>query len=53
MRKLAIGLAAGVLMAPAAANADCGEVSITEMNWASASVVTNVSKFIMEEGYGC
>lgn len=53
MRKLAIGLAAGVLMAPAAANADCGEVSITEMNWASASVVTNVAKFIMEEGYGC
>lgn len=48
-----MGLAAGVLMAPVAANADCGEVSITEMNWASASVVTNVSKFIMEEGYGC
>ncbi|MEQ8589358.1 MAG: ABC transporter substrate-binding protein [Thalassobaculaceae bacterium] len=53
MRKLAIGLATGVLMAPAAASADCGEVSITEMNWASASVVTNVSKFIMEQGYGC
>ena len=35
------------------AHADCGEVSITEMNWASASVVTNVAKFIMEQGYGC
>lgn len=35
------------------ARADCGEVSITEMNWASASVVTNVAKFIMEQGYGC
>jgi glycine betaine/proline transport system permease protein len=23
------------------------------MNWASASVVTNVAKFIMEQGYGC
>jgi glycine betaine/proline transport system substrate-binding protein len=32
---------------------DCGEVSITEMNWASGSVVTNVAKFMMEEGYGC
>ena len=53
MRKLAIGLAAGAFMVPAAANADCGEVSITEMNWASASVVTNVAKFIMEQGYGC
>ncbi|MBS29089.1 MAG: glycine/betaine ABC transporter substrate-binding protein [Alphaproteobacteria bacterium] len=35
------------------AHAECGEVSITEMNWASASVVTNVAKFIMEQGYGC
>ena len=35
------------------ARADCGEVSITEMNWASASVVTNVAKFVMEQGYGC
>jgi glycine betaine/proline transport system substrate-binding protein len=31
----------------------CGEVSITEMNWASSAVVTAVSKFIMEQGYGC
>lgn len=23
------------------------------MNWASASVVTNVAKFVMEQGYGC
>ena len=35
------------------ANADCGKVSITEMNWASASVITNVAKFLMEQGYGC
>ncbi|MCF4166007.1 ABC transporter substrate-binding protein [Zavarzinia compransoris] len=33
--------------------ADCGKVSITEMNWASGSVVTNVAKFLMEQGYGC
>lgn len=31
----------------------CGEVSITEMNWASAGIVTGVSKFLMEQGYDC
>lgn len=35
------------------ATAECGEVSITEMNWASAQIVTEVSKFLMEQGYGC
>lgn len=36
-----------------AAHADCGEVSITEMDWASASVVTSVASFLMTQGYGC
>ncbi len=31
----------------------CGEVSITEMNWASSAIVTSVAKFLMEQGYGC
>lgn len=53
MRKLAIWIAAGALAAPAAAQADCGEVSISEMNWASAQVVTTVAAFVMEQGYGC
>ena len=35
------------------ASADCGDVSITEMDWASSAVVTYVSKFLMEQGYGC
>lgn len=35
------------------ANAACGEVSITEMNWASSAFITEVSKFLMEQGYGC
>ncbi|WP_165856108.1 ABC transporter substrate-binding protein [Marinobacter sp. JSM 1782161] len=39
---------------PSLAQADeCGEVSITQMNWASNEVVTNVAKFLMEQGYGC
>ena len=34
-------------------SAECGEVSMTEMNWASSAVVTSVAKFLMEQGYGC
>jgi len=53
MRKSVFGLAAGIFALPTVAAAECGEVSITEMNWASASVVTTVAKFIMGQGYGC
>lgn len=35
------------------AYAKCGEVTITEMNWASSAIVTAVAKFLMEQGYGC
>ncbi|MEY8830065.1 ABC transporter substrate-binding protein [Sedimentitalea sp. XS_ASV28] len=40
------------LVAPAVAE-ECGEVTITQMDWASANVVTSVAKFLMEQGYGC
>ncbi|MEQ8400951.1 MAG: ABC transporter substrate-binding protein [Roseitalea porphyridii] len=56
MRKLAVSTFIGAAMLPAAAFAqdgECGEVSITEMNWASAAIVTQVANFIMEQGYGC
>jgi glycine betaine/proline transport system substrate-binding protein len=56
MKKLPLILAAGAFAAPMAAQAqsgECGEVSITEMNWASAQVVTSVASFVMEQGYGC
>ncbi|SFE08983.1 ABC transporter substrate-binding protein [Roseivivax sediminis] len=55
MRQIALTTALTLLAAPAFAQdgESCGEVSITEMNWASASVVSNVAKFIMEQGYGC
>ena len=45
-------LIVGSLYATQAA-AECGEVSITEMDWASSQVVTAVAAFIMEQGYGC
>lgn len=56
MRKAFIGVVsavAGLSMLSATASADCGEVTITEMNWASSQVVTAVSKFLLEQGYGC
>jgi glycine betaine/proline transport system substrate-binding protein len=34
-------------------NAACGKVSIAEMNWASAELMANVDKIILEKGYGC
>ena len=46
------GVAAATMMA-SAAYADCGEVSLTEMNWPSSQIITHVSKFLMEQGYGC
>ncbi|MEQ6204525.1 ABC transporter substrate-binding protein [Sulfitobacter sp. HNIBRBA2951] len=44
---------AALMTSGTAAYADCGEVTITEMNWASSAVVTAVSSFLMEQGYGC
>ncbi|MCK8462680.1 ABC transporter substrate-binding protein [Aliiroseovarius sp. S1339] len=52
--KLMKGIVAVAVMSTAsAAYADCGEVSITEMNWPSSQIITHVSKFLMEQGYGC
>ena len=31
----------------------CGDVTITEMNWASSAIITEIAKFLMEQGYGC
>ncbi len=58
MKKLLVAAFAGVVAAaglgvPGKASADCGEVSITEMNWASSQIITEVAKFLMEQGYGC
>lgn len=56
MKMKSISLAAPLivgLMVNTAQAQNCGEVSITEMDWASASVVTAVAKFLMVQGYGC
>lgn len=54
MKKL-IGLTAAVLMGMAsyAHASDCGKVTIADMNWASATLIANVDKFILTHGYGC
>ena len=55
MKKILTGAvaAAALTLGANAAYADCGEVSITEMDWASSAVVTAVATFLMEQGYGC
>ncbi len=45
-------LAAIITTSAARAN-ECGEVSIMQGDWGSAQIVTAVSKFLMEKGYGC
>ncbi len=42
-----------VSCATMAAAEDCGDISIAEMNWASAELMANVDAIILEEGYGC
>ena len=49
----AAGFASVAALSATAAQAECGNVSITEMDWASSQVVTAVASFLMEQGYGC
>ena len=37
----------------AQANAECGKVVIASQNWASAELMAEVDKVILENGYGC
>ena len=52
LAKPLIAATLAALASPALAE-DCGEISIAEMNWASAGVAAWVDKIILEEGYGC
>ena len=33
--------------------AACGSLTMAEMNWASAQLMAQVDKIILEKGYGC
>ncbi|GLR52043.1 ABC transporter substrate-binding protein [Shinella yambaruensis] len=43
---LAVGFAHG-------AHADCGTVTVANMNWQSGELLAHVDKFILEQGFGC
>ena len=53
MRILIAGLAGAAMLASQATAEECGEVTVAEMNWASAELMANVDKIILTEGYGC
>ena len=53
LKYLGAASALALTFTASSALADCGEVSITEMDWASASVVTSIANFLMTQGYGC
>lgn len=52
MRRILLATAFGAFAVPAAAQ-ECGDVSLAEMNWASASIITKITEFLMTQGYGC
>ncbi len=54
LKKLCATGAAGFIASTTFAAAEsCGDVTIAEMNWASAELMANVDAIILEEGYGC
>ena len=56
MKKFMTGLGAVALattISASNANADCGDVSIGAMGWASGESITAVATFVLEVGYGC
>ena len=52
-KTIAVVLALGVLSINANANSKCGKIKIAEMNWASAELIANIDKIILEEKFGC
>ena len=56
MRRSFIAMAGAACMALGSSQsyaADCGRVTIADMNWASAEFAAYVDKIILEEGFGC
>ena len=55
LKKLIISslVALGFFVFNVSANAACGKLVIAEQNWASAELMANVDKIILEKGYGC
>lgn len=51
---LAAGLLTGSgLLTTTAQAAECGDITISNMNWQSAELLSSLDKFILNNGYGC
>ena len=50
-QKIALGLA--LSLGANVAMAECGRIQIADMNWPSASLMAEVDRVILTEGYGC
>ena len=50
---LSLAVVFGLTSFGSVANAACGTITIANMNWASANLMAEVDKIILEEGYGC
>ena len=46
-------LTAALVGLASAASAECGDVTISNMNWQSAEVLANIDKIVLNAGYGC
>ncbi|WP_067215099.1 ABC transporter substrate-binding protein [Marinomonas gallaica] len=53
MIKKALISTAGILFVSTSFAAECGKITIAEMNWNSASLMANVDQFILANGYDC
>ena len=55
MKKILMALVTGAILlgVSQSALAACGVITIASMNWASAALMANVDKIILEKGYGC
>lgn len=50
---LKTSLAVATAMVGTSALADCGRVTIANMNWNSAALMASIDQLILNEGYGC
>jgi len=55
MRKILTLTALGAVLAgaPVLAQEECGDLSLSNMNWQSAEVLAALDQFILNNGYGC
>ncbi len=54
LKKLCIVASFGITAISGAAHAsNCGSVTIADMNWSSATLISHLDQFILEKGFGC